>query len=62
MASRHHFDPNTTSCTRGSKVMTQFPADDAFYAPAEVHETYHTGGGRELKWSDAMLAGRWNSA
>jgi len=32
--------------------MTQFPAGDATYAPDEVHETYHTGGGRELHWHD----------
>ena len=37
--------------------MTQFPAGDATYAPDEVHETYHTGGGRELTWRDELLAG-----
>jgi hypothetical protein len=55
----YHFDPehNILLQIRGSKVMTQFPAGDAAYAPDEVHETYHTGGGRELKWRDALSAG-----
>ena len=55
----YHFDPehNILLQIRGSKVMTQFPAGDARYAPHEVHESYHTGGARELKWRDEMLAG-----
>ncbi len=55
----YHFDPehNILLQIRGSKVMTQFPAGDATYAPDEVHEGYHTGGGRELKWRDELLAG-----
>ncbi len=55
----YHFDPehNILLQLRGSKVMTQFPAGDARFAPDEVHETYHTGGGRELRWDDALLAG-----
>ncbi|MEP7222944.1 MAG: transcriptional regulator [Novosphingobium sp.] len=55
----YHFDPehNILLQVRGSKVMTQFPAGDSDYAPDQVHETYHTGGGRELKWRDEMLAG-----
>jgi hypothetical protein len=55
----YHFDPehNILLQLRGSKVMTQFPAGDPFYAPDQVHETYHTGGGRELTWRDEMLAG-----
>lgn len=55
----YHFDPehNILLQIRGSKVMTQFPAGDATYAPDEVHETYHTGGGRELQWRDELLAG-----
>lgn len=55
----YHFDPehNILLQIRGSKVMTQFPAGDAAYAPDEVHETYHTGGGRELTWRDELLAG-----
>jgi hypothetical protein len=55
----YHFDPehNVLLQVRGSKVMTQFPAGDARYAPDEVHETYHTGGGRELRWHDDLLPG-----
>ncbi|MEP6868880.1 MAG: transcriptional regulator [Novosphingobium sp.] len=55
----YHFDPehNILLQVRGSKVMTQFPAGDPFYAPDQVHETYHTGGGRELTWRNEMLAG-----
>ena len=50
----YHFDPehNILLQVRGSKIMTQFPAGDARFAPDEVHETYHTGGGRELRWND----------
>jgi hypothetical protein len=55
----YHFDPehNILLQMRGTKVMTQFPAGDARYAPDEVHETYHTGGGRELKWREEMASG-----
>ena len=55
----YHFDPehNILLQIRGSKVMTQFPAGDAAYAPDEVHEAYHTGGGRELRWRDELAAG-----
>jgi len=55
----YHFDPehNILLQVRGSKVMTQFPAGDARFAPDETHESYHTGGGRELRWRDALLAG-----
>lgn len=55
----YHFDPehNILLQLMGSKVMTQFPAGDPFYAPDETHETYHTGGGRELFWRDELLAG-----
>jgi mannose-6-phosphate isomerase-like protein (cupin superfamily) len=55
----YHFDPehNILMQVRGSKVMTQFPAGDTAYAPDEVHETYHTGGGRELKWHEDLLPG-----
>lgn len=55
----YHFDPehNILLQVRGSKVMTQFPAGDPAYAPDEVHETYHTGGGRELIWRDELEAG-----
>lgn len=55
----YHFDPehNILLQVRGSKVMTQFPAGDPLYAPDRVHETYHTGGGRELKWREDLLPG-----
>ena len=55
----YHFDPehNMLLQIRGSKVMTQFPAGDPRYAPDQVHETYHTGGGRELRWSEDLLPG-----
>ena len=55
----YHFDPehNILMQVRGSKVMTQFPAGDATYAPDEVHEGYHTGGARELRWRDELAAG-----
>ena len=55
----YHFDPehNVLLQLRGSKVMTQFPAGDALYAPDAVHEGYHTGGERELRWNDTMLQG-----
>ncbi len=55
----YHFDPehNILLQVCGTKVMTQFPAGDPRYAPDEVHETYHTGGGRELKWRDDLLPG-----
>jgi quercetin dioxygenase-like cupin family protein len=55
----YHFDPehNILLQLRGSKVMTQFPAGDARYAPDETHETYHTGGGRELHWREDLAPG-----
>ena len=55
----YHFDPehNILMQLVGSKVMTQFPAGDPAYAPDSVHETYHTGGARELNWGDALAAG-----
>ncbi|MBV1688107.1 cupin-like domain-containing protein [Novosphingobium sp. G106] len=55
----YHFDPehNILLQIRGSKVMTQFPAGDPAYAPDEVHETYHTGGARELAWRDELATG-----
>lgn len=59
----YHFDPehNILLQLRGTKVMTQFPAGDAFYAPDETHEGYHTGGHRNLVWRDELEAGgtRW---
>lgn len=55
----YHFDPehNILLQLRGSKVMTQFPAGDPEFAPDETHETYHTGGPRNLVWSDDLGAG-----
>lgn len=55
----YHFDPehNILLQIKGSKVMTQFPAGDARYAPDEVHETYHSGGARELSWRDELMDG-----
>lgn len=55
----YHFDPehNILLQVRGSKVMTQFPAGDSTYAPDELHEAYHTGGPRELKWREELEAG-----
>jgi hypothetical protein len=54
----YHFDPehNILLQIRGTKVMTQFPAGDTRFVPDEAHETYHSGGPRELEWDDAMLA------
>ena len=48
----YHFDPehNILLQLRGSKTMTVFKAGDTRFAPDRVHETYHTGGGRELEW------------
>ena len=53
----YHFDPehNILLQIRGTKVMTQFPAGDTRFVPDEAHETYHSGGPRELQWDDAML-------
>jgi hypothetical protein len=55
----YHFDPehNILLQLRGSKVMTQFPAGDARYAPDETHEGYHVGGHRNLVWRDELASG-----
>lgn len=55
----YHFDPehNILLQLRGSKVMTQFPAGDPRFAPDHVHESYHTGGPRELQWDDSLMEG-----
>ena len=55
----YHFDPehNILLQITGSKIMTQFPAGDPNFAPDEVHEAYHVGGGRELTWREDFLAG-----
>jgi hypothetical protein len=53
----YHFDPehNILLQIRGSKVMTQFPAGDTRFVPHTAHETYHSGGPRELQWDDSFL-------
>ena len=55
----YHFDPehNILLQLAGTKVMTQFPAGDAHYAPDRTHESYHSGGARELVWRDELAAG-----
>lgn len=55
----YHFDPehNILLQLRGTKAMTQFPAGDAFYAPDETHEGYHTGGHRNLVWREELAVG-----
>lgn len=55
----YHFDPehNILLQLTGNKVMTQFPAGNARYAPDEVHESYHAGGARELTWHDDLADG-----
>ncbi|UYV14286.1 cupin-like domain-containing protein [Porphyrobacter sp. ULC335] len=53
----YHFDPehNILLQIRGTKAMTQFPAGDSRFVPDQAHETYHSGGPRELKWDDSFL-------
>ena len=55
----YHFDPehNILLQIKGSKVMTQFPAGDPRYAPDQMHESYHSGGPRELTWDDSLMDG-----
>ena len=55
----YHFDPehNVLLQLRGTKTVTTFPAGDPAFAPDEVHESYHTGGGRELPWDDRLAKG-----
>lgn len=55
----YHFDPehNILLQLAGTKVFTQFPAGDTRYVPDELHEAYHTGGPRELRWNEAMGQG-----
>ncbi len=54
----YHFDPehNILLQIRGTKVMTQFAAGDIRFVPDVAHETYHSGGPRELQWDDGFLA------
>ncbi|MFO6445594.1 cupin-like domain-containing protein [Erythrobacter sp. NE805] len=53
----YHFDPehNILLQIRGTKTMTQFPAGDTRFVPDAAHETYHSGGPRELQWDEAFL-------
>ena len=55
----YHFDPEHNILLQlvGEKAMTVFPAGDPRFAPDRVHETYHTGGGRELSWRDELDGG-----
>jgi hypothetical protein len=55
----YHFDPehNILLHLAGAKSMTLFPQGDARFAPDETHESYHTGGGRELFWRDELADG-----
>ena len=55
----YHFDPEHNILLQlvGTKVMTQFPAGDTRFAPDETHESYHTGGPRELRWQDSHIDG-----
>jgi mannose-6-phosphate isomerase-like protein (cupin superfamily) len=52
----YHFDPehNILMQLVGEKAMTVFPPGNSACAPDPVHETYHTGGGRELAWRDEL--------
>lgn len=52
----YHFDPehNILLQLAGEKAMTVFPAGDPHFASDRVHETYHTGGARELAWHDEL--------
>ena len=52
----YHFDPEHNILLQlvGHKAMTVFPASDARFAQDEVHEVFHTGGGRDLIWRDEL--------
>lgn len=55
----YHFDPEHNILLQlvGSKVLTQFPAGDPRFAPDTTHESYHSGGPRELTWRDDLAGG-----
>ncbi len=52
----YHFDPehNILMQLRGHKQMTVYPAGDGRFARDTLHESYHTGGARELSWQDSF--------
>jgi hypothetical protein len=52
----YHFDPEHNILLQlvGHKAMTVFPQSDARFAQDEVHEVFHTGGGRDLIWRDEL--------
>ncbi|GAA0472968.1 hypothetical protein GCM10009096_12760 [Parasphingorhabdus litoris] len=52
----YHFDPehNILLQLRGEKIMTVFAAGDENFAPATAHESYHTGGPRNLTWQEGF--------
>lgn len=52
----YHFDPehNILLQIMGSKQLTMFPGGDTRFAPDETHESYHTGGPRDLFWHDDL--------
>jgi hypothetical protein len=54
-----HFDPehNILVHLRGAKVMTVYPAGDTRFAEQAEHERYHTGGHRNLPWSEEFAGG-----
>lgn len=49
-----HFDPehNILLQLRGKKVLTVYPPSDTRFVADERHESYHTGGARELDWDE----------
>ncbi|QTD57891.1 cupin-like domain-containing protein [Parasphingorhabdus cellanae] len=53
----YHFDPehNILLQLRGEKTMTVFPPGDERFAPSMAHESYHSGGPRNLVWQDAFF-------
>jgi hypothetical protein len=55
----YHFDPEHNILLQlvGRKTMTQFPAGDPTFAPDAIHESYHSGGARELTWREELTAG-----
>lgn len=52
----YHFDPehNILLNIWGNKVMHVWPQGDERFAPRQEHERYHSGGHRNLPWSDSF--------